>query len=286
MRVLIFAAVATNVLATGAWAADKAASTAVVVASPGLSDWRIPDAQNLLVIDTNKGRIIFELAPSVAPASVARVKALTRSGLYNGRSFFRVVDNFMDQTGDPLDTGAGGSALPNLPSEFTFRRGADIPLAVVAKEAGIEAGFVGTLPVISQTMDLGLLTADQKVKAFGTFCAGVGGMARAEDAASGNSQFFLMRGPTTNLDQKYTPFGRVIAGMDVVAAIKLGEPVPVPQDKMLKVRVLADIPPAERPTVRVIDGASPWFAALVARVRAAKGADFGLCNLDFPTEVK
>ena len=39
-------------------------------------DWRPLDPENLLVIDTTKGRIIVEMAPDMAPQSVARVKLL------------------------------------------------------------------------------------------------------------------------------------------------------------------------------------------------------------------
>ncbi|MDQ2859804.1 MAG: peptidylprolyl isomerase [Pseudomonadota bacterium] len=256
------------------------------VAAPTEADWRTPDPQNVLVIDTSKGRIVVEMSPAAAPASVARIRELTKAGFYDGRAFFRVIDNFMDQTGDPQDNGEGGSTKPNLPAEFAFRRDASTPLVVVTKAAGVESGFLGALPVIGQTMDLGLLTADHKVNAWGTFCPGVGGMARAEAPDSGNSQFFLMRAGQTNLDQKYTPWGRAISGLDVIRAIKTGEPPTPPADTMVKVRLLADIPAAERPTVRVIDPAGPWFQAMAARVKAQKAADFSICDLDIPSQVK
>jgi peptidylprolyl isomerase len=261
-------------------------ASAAPVASPTEADWRTPDPQNVLVIDTTKGRIYVELAPQVAPATAARVRDLTRAGVYDGRAFFRVIDGFMDQTGDPQDNGQGGSTQPNLPPEFTFRRGASTPMVTVTKTNGLEAGFVGSLPVLSQSMDLAVLTADNKVKAWGTFCPEVVGMARADAPDSGNSQFFLMRDSHTALDQQYTPFGRAIGGLDVIRAIKTGEPPAPPMDTMTKVRVLADIPPAERPTVRVIDPAGPWFRAMVERVRVQKIIDFSICDLDVPSQVK
>jgi peptidylprolyl isomerase len=66
----------------------------------------------------------------------------------------------------------------------------------------------------------------------------------------------------------------------------VGEPVAPPQDRMDKVRVLADIPPAERPQVRVIDPKSAWFKSEIESVRAAKGADFSACDVRIPVEVK
>ncbi|HEY1561848.1 MAG TPA: peptidylprolyl isomerase [Caulobacteraceae bacterium] len=255
-------------------------------AAPSEADWRTPDPQNVLVIDTNKGRIIVELTPLAAPKSVAQVRDLARTGFYDGRAFFRVIDDFMDQTGDPQDNGQGGSTRPNLPGEFTFRRGGATPMIVIDSEGGREKGFIGALPVMSQPAALAAMTVDHTVSAAPMFCTGVVGMARAQDPGSGNSQFFLMRNAQHNLDGQYTAVGRVIAGEDVVKSIKTGEPVAPPQDKMLKVRILADIPPAERPSVRVIDTDSPWFTAEVARVKAEKLVGLSPCDLNLPSQVK
>jgi len=49
-------------------------------------------------------------------------------------------------------------------------------------------------------------------------------MARTDDPNSANSQFFIVFYPRFALDHKYTVFGRVIRGMDVVDAIQRGEP--------------------------------------------------------------
>jgi peptidylprolyl isomerase len=266
--------------------AGAALAAPVQTAAPTEADWRTPDPSNVLVIDTNKGRIFVELSPETAPQSAARLRDLARAGFYDGRAFFRVIDGFMDQTGDPTDTGSGGSTKPDLPAEFTFRRGAETPLVVAEAAQGREFGFIGPMPVISQTLDLASLTADHKVSAYVSYCPGVVGMARAEDPNSGNSQFFLMRDTQTNLDQKYTAAGRVVAGMDVVRAIKTGEPVAPPQDKMLSVHVLADMPPAQRPVVRVIDTRGPWFHAFTQRVRAQKVVGLSPCDLDLPSQVK
>lgn len=254
--------------------------------APGPRDWRSADPENVVVIDTNKGRIFVELAPTIAPTHVERIKTLTRQGFYDGRSFFRVIDVFMAQTGDPLDTGAGGSELPDLTAEFTFRRGAGDPFVAVADTGGSQTGFVGVMPVMTQSPMLMAMTADRKINGWGLYCPGVAGMARGSEENSANSQFFLMRQAYPSLEKRYTAFGRVVAGLEVVRAIKTGEPVAAPQDQMTKVQMLADMPAAERPTVRVVDTAGPWFAAQVAQMRAEDGADFSACNLKIPSEVK
>lgn len=256
------------------------------LAAPGPSDWRTPDPDDVLVIDTSKGRVIVELVPEVAPGHVARLKDLARKGTYDGRTFFRVIDRFMAQTGDPTDTGEGDTDLPDLKAEFTFRRTADLPFAIASSPWGTEEGFVKSLPVVSQAMSWSEMTADRKVAAWGSYCPGVVGMARGDEVDSANSQFFLMRQPYLSLDKRYTAFGRVISGLEAIRAIKTGEPVPAPQDRMDRVRVLADIPASERPAVRVIDPAGPWFKGEIKRLRKTKGADFSLCDVNIPVKVE
>ena len=131
------------------------------------------------------------------------------------------------------------------------------------------------------------MTADGKISAWPLYCPGVAAMARAEDPDSANSQFFLMRQAYPSLEKRYTAWGRVISGLEVVRAIKVGEPVEAPQDKMDKVRILADMPAGERPkVVRTIDPKSAWFKAEVENVRGRLGADFTPCAIRTPSEVK
>lgn len=243
--------------------------------------WRAPDPENVLIIDTDKGRIVAELSPAVAPQNTARLKELTRQGFYNGRSFFRVVEGFMAQGGDPTDTGQGGSTLPDLPAEFSFKRGAEMTLTP-APAGNTRGGFIGPMVVTTQPNALMAMMADGRVSAQARFCQGVIGMARTNEPNSANSQFFLMRNTRPDLDGKYTPVGRVLVGLDVVRALKVGEPVAAPQDRMTTVRLLADIPAAERPRVLVRDTATPEFAGVIQ----AQGAKFDACNLDIEAVVQ
>lgn len=72
---------------------------------------------------------------------------------------------------------------------------------------------------------------------------GVMGMARTMDPNSNGSQFYLTFGPTPNLNQQYTVFGQVTAGLDVLDKIAPTEgPGAVSgdkRDKILSVKILA-----------------------------------------------
>jgi cyclophilin family peptidyl-prolyl cis-trans isomerase len=48
-------------------------------------------------------------------------------------------------------------------------------------------------------------------------------MARAQDPDSADSQFYICLAPQPSLDNKYTVFGQVIDGMDVVRKIQVGD---------------------------------------------------------------
>lgn len=254
--------------------------------APTAADWRAVDPENVLVIDTTQGRVLVELSPEIAPASVERIKTLTRRKFYNGLTFFRVIDDFMAQTGDPENRGTGGSDLPNLDPEFTFQRGRETVFNIVKPDPSRPQGFVGSVPVVSQSNSMMVMMASGKVSALGMFCPGVVGFARSEEPDSGNSQFFLMRQREARLDGKYTPFGMVLSGLDVVRKIKVGEPPAEPYDRMIRVQVMADIPAVERPTIQVQDTGGAAFRAYADRVRATKGADFTVCDLEIPVQVR
>ncbi|MFN3853490.1 MAG: peptidylprolyl isomerase [Phreatobacter sp.] len=76
------------------------------------------DAENTLILETTKGRVVIAMRPDLAPGHVAHIKKLVREGFYDGIVFHRVIDGFMAQTGCPHGTGTGGSKYPNLKAEF------------------------------------------------------------------------------------------------------------------------------------------------------------------------
>jgi peptidylprolyl isomerase len=71
------------------------------------------------------------------------------------------------------------------------------------------------------------------------FKRGIVGMARANDPNTANSQFFIMYGDGSFLNNQYTVIGEVLSGMNAVDKLKRGEPVRDP-DRMIKVQVAAD----------------------------------------------
>lgn len=73
------------------------------------------------IINTNKGTIRIELMPDVAPGSVAMFVEQARNGYYNGKSFHRVVPNFVAQGGCPRGDGYGSL-------DFTLRTEVPAPI--------------------------------------------------------------------------------------------------------------------------------------------------------------
>ena len=252
-------------------------------------EWRSVAAENLLVIDTTKGRVLVELMPQVAPLHVERIRLLSRNGFYDNLAWHRVIDWFMAQTGDPLGNGEGQSPYPDLKGEFTFRRDPSMPFTPVAAPSGALVGFLGSLPVQTQPASAFALTGDAKVHGWGLYCPGVAGMARDEGNDTANSQFFLMRQSYPALDKRYSVWGMTVSGLDVVRAIKDGDGdngmVGSEPDRMTRVRIASDLPEVERPSVQVLDTASPRFQALVAETRTSRGADFSVCDITLPVQV-
>ena len=68
---------------------------------------------------------------------------------------------------------------------------------------------------------------------------GICSMARSQNPNSANSQFFIVFDDAKFLDNQYTVWGRVTSGMELVDALKRGEPVSNP-DKIIKMQVAAD----------------------------------------------
>src|SRR6202166_4512631 len=58
-------------------------------------------ANEIAVIKTTAGEMVFEFWPDVAPKTVENFKTLAKKGFYDGTAFHRIIKGFMIQGGDP-----------------------------------------------------------------------------------------------------------------------------------------------------------------------------------------
>lgn len=141
-----------------------------------------PVKQEVAIIKTSEGEMVVEFWPDVAPKTVENFKKLAGEGFYDGTAFHRIVKGFMIQGGDPLTKDS-------------------------AKESRWGTGDPGYK-----------IKAEFNDKAH---TRGVLSMARSNDPDSAGSQFFICLGDASFLNRKYTAFGKVIKGDDVLG--KIGE---------------------------------------------------------------
>jgi peptidyl-prolyl cis-trans isomerase B (cyclophilin B) len=144
----------------------------------------------IATFETAKGTIVAELFDAAAPGTVANFEKLANSEFYDGTRFHRVIKNFMIQGGDPL------SKTANNPRAGTGGPGYQIKCET---KGNPHKHGTGTLSMAHAGKD------------------------------TGGSQFFITQSPQPHLDGRYTIFGRVIRGMDVVDRIQQG-------DRILEVR--------------------------------------------------
>ena len=136
--------------------------------------------KEVAVIKTNQGEMVAEFWPDVAPKTVANFKKLANEKFYDGTAFHRVIKGFMIQGGDPLTKDDSKQA----------RWGTGDPGYKVDAEFNQKSHVRGVLS-----------------------------MARSQDVNSAGSQFFVCHDNATFLDGKYTAFGKLIKGDDVLGKI-------------------------------------------------------------------
>jgi len=87
-----------------------------------------------VALETDKGTIVMELYPEVAPNHVSSFIDLVEKGFYDGLTFHRVIDGKLIQGGDPAGDGTGTadyhlqaefSNLKHLPGTVAMARGHD-----------------------------------------------------------------------------------------------------------------------------------------------------------------
>lgn len=69
--------------------------------------WQPPN----VTLETTMGIMIVELYWLHAPETCRNFAELARRGYYNGCKFHRIIKDFMAQSGDPTNTGRGGSSI-------------------------------------------------------------------------------------------------------------------------------------------------------------------------------
>lgn len=158
------------------------------------------------VMETDKGTIEIELLATVAPKATENFRLLAQRGYYNGVIFHRIVKGFMVQGGDPQGTGRGG-----------------------------ESAWGGEF-------------ADEIEKTSPLYRGGYkrGQLAMANSGPNSNtSQFFILH-QDYPLPPKYTIFGQVTKGIEVVDALADtptqmgpdgGKSQPLTPPKILKVTI-------------------------------------------------
>jgi cyclophilin family peptidyl-prolyl cis-trans isomerase/HEAT repeat protein len=125
----------------------------VELAKPDFSskiDWAFVSTiskYQVVAFETNKGTFKMQLNVERTPGSVANIVKLVNDGFYNGKSFHRIVPNFVAQGGCPIGTGMGGTDFP-IRSEFTdlrYERGT-VGLASSGKDTESCQWFITYLP--------------------------------------------------------------------------------------------------------------------------------------------
>lgn len=144
-----------------------------------------PGAGPIVVLETVRGTIEFETYPEEAPKTVARIVELVKKGFYNGQRFHR-ADGFVIQIGDP-------TTRDMTKVDWWGRQGSGQPIGVaeITKKRRNIRGAVG--------------------------------MGHTGDPKMADSQFYITVRNAPELDGKYTVFGHVLSGMDVVAKIRKGD---------------------------------------------------------------
>jgi cyclophilin family peptidyl-prolyl cis-trans isomerase len=166
----------------------------------------IKDPENTIILTLKDGEVVIELLADVAPKHAERMKQLARDKAYDNVAFHRVIDGFMAQTGD----------VENAHMESPTYN---------PRRAGTGGSQYPDLPA-----EFSKLPHDR----------GTLGAARSQNPNSANSQFFINFRDNHFLNNQYTVYGRVIAGMEHVDKIVKGEP-PANPDRMITVRVAADV---------------------------------------------
>ena len=290
MRLLLIALIAAAALANQARAdaleGKRPAGKIVGSATPG--DWREFDQQNLLYIELERGTVIVALSPRLAQAHVEQIRNLAREKFYDGLSFYRVIEGFVAQGGDVFDKREPKNAKATLAAEFDEPLGDDVGFTPLPDEDGYadQVGFIDSLPA-------GLDRADGKI--WHLHCTGAVAMARGVEKDTGGTEIYIALQPQRYLDRNLSVFGRVVAGMEHVQALRRVSPPESEDDDVgetiLSMRIGADLPEAEQKRLKILRADTELFAEYVEARRNRPVAFFyfrpdyvDICQLPVPVQ--
>ena len=287
------------VFAPGAFAAPP--TVAEVIERSSAADWRPLVPADTLVMDLadpRSGPIVIELAPRFAPRHVANIRTLAHEGFFDGLAVVRVQDNYVAQWGDPdaesTDKARSlGTAQRKLPAEFSVPL-KGLPLTRLPDTDGWApvTGFVDGMPVAADP---------RRGQAWLTHCYGMVGAGRdmALDSSNGSELYAVIGQAPRGLDLNITVVGRVLQGIQALASLPRGTAEmgfyaqPDQRGGIRRVRLLADMPNAERPAIEVMrTDTATWRALLDARrVRREEWfvhspRHINVCNATVPVRVK
>ena len=236
---------------------------AEVLAAATPDDFRTPDPENTLYLELASGRVVIELAPRFAPQHVANVGALAREGYYDGLAIVRVHDNYVVQWADPDGQRPIRAARRTLPAELE-RPAAGVPFTPLGERDGYaeEVGFSDGFPSARESA---------AGAAWLAHCYGMLGAGRdvAPDSGGGTELYVVIGHAPRHLDRNVTLLGRVLSGMERLSALPRGTaPLglyekPEQRVPIQRLRVAADVPPAERTELEVLRTDTATFEALV-----------------------
>lgn len=266
----------------------------LLAASPA-GDWRDLDPENTLYMDfpasafTRGGRVIIELAPRFSPRHVANVKTLSREGYFANGAVTRVQDNFVAQWAQAADPARPPtSGVEKLDAEFFILRTAAEPFALLPDPDtyASEVGFIDSMPAARDANTVWL-----------AHCYGMVGAGREEDENSGGgTELYAIIGHSPrNLDRQLTMLGRVVQGIEILAALPRGTgdagfyATPQEHVRYADIKVAADLPADQRTPLQVLRSDSETFAAVVNNRRWRRDGFYkhpvgriGLCNAPLP----
>lgn len=268
-------------------------TTAEVLAASVGADWRAPDPQATLVLELAAGRVILEMAPNFAPEHVANIKLLAQTHVFDNIAVLRVQDNYVVQWGDPTEKKDLGAIKKNLPPEYA-RPAQDVTFTalpdgdVYAAEVGFSNGFPAARDEGGRQIWL-------------THCYGMVGVGRdmPPDTGNGAELYAVLGHAPRHLDRNLAVVGRVIQGMDLLAALPRGTEnmgfyaKTLAMPAITHVRLAADMPEQEKPNLQILRTDTMTWHNYVQSRRARQEAFFveptgklELCNVLPPVRVK